>query len=62
MPWTGEWPGKAECREFGLYSKLVIGVGWVPCDKDEPGASENLNRLYDDCYWDKEAQRFYKII
>ena len=22
LPWTGEWPGNAECREFGLWSRM----------------------------------------
>ena len=38
MPWTGEWPGDAECREFGWYAKLnPNGRGWVSCTADETG-------------------------
>lgn len=58
LPWTGEWPGVAECREFGWYSKMVPGSGWVPCEKSEPGAHENLNRLHIDAVWSKEQGRF----
>jgi hypothetical protein len=48
--WTGEWPGKAECREFGWYT-----------DPDSPcGVMEDLNRLYAsrEATWDKEKQRW----
>lgn len=62
--WSGEWPGKAECRELGLYCRSLSpeglpytpenpctdptlrGIRWhIPCDKDDPGAYEDLNRL-----------------
>ncbi len=43
--WTGEWPGKALCREKGWYSVLFEGHGWLPCTADYPGATEDLNRL-----------------
>jgi hypothetical protein len=60
MPWTGEWPGVAECREFGWYSKRKA-VGWEPCDQDDPAASEDLNRLYGgEARWDQDAQRWVK--
>lgn len=56
--WTGEWPGVAECREFGWYSKMVDGKGWVECNKDEPGATEDLNRLLKCGVWDKDRGRY----
>jgi len=55
--WNGEWPGVAECREFGWYSKFIEGRGWVRCDKDDPDATEDLNRLYTDAIWDSDSQR-----
>ena len=58
LPWTGEWPGVVECREFGWYSKMIPGRGWVPCEKHEPGSHENLNRLHVDAVWSKEQGRF----
>src|SRR5262245_6500080 len=36
LPWTGEFPGMAECREFDWFSKRVPGVGWVRCDENDP--------------------------
>jgi len=43
--WSGEWPGKAECRARGWYAVLVPGEGWRPCSVDTPRAREDLNRL-----------------
>src|SRR4051812_14033760 len=51
MPWTGEWPGVAECREYGLYTKWGRG-GWEPCGADDPEAVPDLNRLIKEGIWD----------
>ena len=40
--WTGEWPGKARCRELGWW---CVGPPWVSCPAGTPGATEDLNRL-----------------
>lgn len=61
LPWTGEWPAEAEAREFGWYSRRVPGVaGWVPCGKDDPGAGPDLNRVYVEATWDRQAKRFVR--
>lgn len=55
LPWSGIWPGKLECREYGFW---CAGPPWVPVPAGTPGATENLNRLYTECVWDVEKQRF----
>lgn len=54
LPWTGIWPGVVECRKFGWYSKMVEGKGWVRCEKNDEGATEDLNRLHKDASWDSD--------
>lgn len=63
MPWSGEYPGVAECREFGFW--CVEGrkmtppqPGWVRVPAGTPGATEDLNRMLLTCVWDVDAQRW----
>ena len=61
LPWTGVWPGVAECQEFGWYSKLVPGEGWKRVeDKNDKDATEDLNRLgmSNECYWSPKDGRY----
>lgn len=73
LPWTGEYPGKDACREFNLwcywgsrstgeplsYENTVPGNGkWIPCAKDHPNASEDLNRLHLVATWDKSQRQW----
>lgn len=56
--WSGEQTGTAECRAFGWYTRLVLGKGWVRCEKHESGARPDLQRLHVEAVWDKRAARF----
>lgn len=58
--WTGEWPGDAECREFGWWvqDRCSEGLGFVPCAADAPGAMADLNRLSRDARWSPERARW----
>ena len=66
MAWTGEWPGVADCQRLGFwcyedpsgYGNPAMHYGHIPCDKDHPDAREDLNRLYDDCRWDRATKQF----
>jgi hypothetical protein len=58
IPWSGEFPGVAECREFGLYTRPAPDHGCIPCAPTDPGATEDLNRLLQTCSWDPETQRW----
>jgi len=60
IPWTGVWLGTEECREFGWYAKLVLGMGWIPCKAEELGASPDLNRLHAEAVWNKKKKRFVR--
>jgi hypothetical protein len=63
MPWTGELPGQAECREFGWYAtinRIGHGPSWVSCQPDEPGACLDLNRLRVDARWDRRQKRWVR--
>ena len=46
VPWTGEWPGVAECRERGWYIQMDPDTHLLGprCDANHPHASEDLNR------------------
>jgi len=60
IEWNGVWPGTSECQEFGWYSKFSPAIGWITCDKDDPEASEDLNRLCKDAHWVREKKRWVK--
>ncbi len=59
VPWSGIWPGIAECRKYGLYARMIPGqTGWHPCGPDDPGAHEDLTTLVIEGLWNRETQRF----
>ncbi len=61
LPWTGTWPGEAECVEFGWYSKPdPFSRGWRRCDANDSEASPDLNRLAIEARWDSKKRRYVK--
>jgi hypothetical protein len=60
--WCGEWPGNAECREFGwyVYGDPSVKGYWVRCGPDHPQATEDLNRLVVDAEWEPDTQRWLR--
>jgi hypothetical protein len=43
--WTGIWPGEAEAKHFGLWTKWTDN-GWKKCDASDPKARADLNTFY----------------
>ena len=58
IPWSGEWPGVAECRAWGWYARRVPGRGLVPCGPGEPGAEVDLRRFGREARWDWRKRSF----
>ncbi|MFE9679189.1 hypothetical protein ACFYO5_34590 [Streptomyces sp. NPDC006259] len=54
--WSGQWPGDAECIEYGFYSRIGPN-GWESCSADASDAMPDINRLYSECRWDVRTQR-----
>jgi hypothetical protein len=57
LPWSGEWPGLAECREFGWFVRHDRPGPHVRCAPDAPGATADLNRLLGETEWHRGAGR-----
>lgn len=62
LRWSGEWPGLSECREFNWYCRRAPSPqpGYIACDKNDPDAHEDLNRLFTDAQWDRKAGRYFE--
>lgn len=57
MRWTGEYPGVAQCREWGWYARRIPGERyWHRCEPTDEGAMEDLNRIIATCRWNPETQ------
>lgn len=58
--WAGEWPGDAECREYGWWVYVTGDGDFAPCTPDHPDAVADLNRLVRECRWDPTLRRYVK--
>jgi hypothetical protein len=74
--WTGEWPGEAECREWGWYSRWTVVTEYshdglpdsghsIPCEADHPHAHLDLNRIGHEAatghiVWSRERERYVR--
>jgi hypothetical protein len=58
--WTGLPFTVDACRKLGWYAKFNPKHGWVSCDPDDDGATEDVNRLYRETTWDKGKQKFIR--
>lgn len=58
MRWSGQRTAEEMAMRMGWYTRLLPGRGWVPCQKGDLGAWLDLNRVYAECPWDREKQRF----
>jgi hypothetical protein len=71
--WDGEWPGIDACRQLDLWcywgerlsgkpTEHNNGVPgrWVPCEKDHPKATEDLNTLHVVAAWNKHTRQWEK--
>jgi hypothetical protein len=55
VPWSGEYPGAAECRLYGFW---CVGPPWKSVPEGTPDATEDLNRLLMTCRWDQQEQKY----
>ena len=63
IPWSGEYPGEAECQEFGWYARWDVDRSrWVSSTADDPDAMPDLSRLYFEADWNAETQRWEKRV
>lgn len=56
--WTGTWPGVEDCQRLDFWCTDPAHPPMKPCTKETPGAAEDLNRLLQQCRWDRETQRW----
>ena len=66
IPFTGEWPGANECRDWGWYAipqhdcEANPEKAWLACSPMAPKALPNYYRLSVDAEWSREDKRFVR--
>jgi hypothetical protein len=63
IPWSGMWPGQKEAIEYDFWCRwalTITGHAWQRCAKGDHGARVNLNRVLEECVWDKVKRRWVR--
>ena len=58
LPWSGEYPGAAACREFEFWCRETPEGRFESCQPTELGAREDVSRLFVSGNWDREKRRW----
>jgi hypothetical protein len=66
IPFAKKRPDVIAAEEFGFwcycnpdgYGKPEMNYGWIPCEKDDPRANHDLNRVARECEWDRAAKKY----
>lgn len=70
LPWTGIPVGAKEAIEYGFWRKWSLIAphdgnnlqtsGWICCSASDQGARPDLDRVGEECFWDKTKRRWLK--
>jgi hypothetical protein len=55
--WEGYYPGTREAIKYDFWCKP--GNGWEECDRNDPEARPDLNKLHALAKWDKNKQEYF---
>lgn len=58
IPWAGVSPEAQASHELDLW--CFWGPQWIPCERDHPGAVEDLSRVTEVAYWDATARKYVR--
>lgn len=57
LVWTGTCFWLQACLHFDFFERKVNG-SWEPCRSEDPGSQPDVNRLRQECVWNRDEKRF----